>query len=190
MDSPQEDPGDITHLIERSRAGSADAEAQLFELLTDCLHDKAHQSLKRHGRDVLLQTTALVNEAWVKLLGNDAEYVGRDHFLAVAARAMRWILVDYCRRQKSAKRGGNMARLPIEEALSHCEEQSIDLIELDDALEQLALREERQAHIVELRFFAGLSIEETGRVLDVSHATVARDWRMARLWLMSELGEA
>ena len=180
-------PPDASDLAGVPRA--ADESSALFERLRAELHELARGSLRKHGPAHTLQTTALVNEAWMRLSGvEDAEYADREHFLAVAARAMRFVLVDHARSRGREKRGGGHERLPIEIALEQYEERAVDVVELSDALDELATRNERQSRIVELRFFGGLTNDETAAVLDVSVATVERDWRMARLYLLSTLG--
>ncbi len=135
-----------------------------------------------------LQATALMHEAWMRLMGSEASFVNRDHFLAVAARAMRSVLVDHARKNKALKRGGDRSRVPIDLAFELYDQRAHNLIELDDALRTLAIEEDRQAKIVELRFFAGLTIEATADVLGVSPATVERDLRLARIWLLDQIG--
>jgi RNA polymerase sigma factor (TIGR02999 family) len=134
-----------------------------------------------------LQPTALVHEAWMRLVGGRAGFDGREHFLAVAARAMRSVLVDHARRRRSQKRGGEGQRLPLDNVLPVYEERA-DLVALDEALNRLSVVDERRAQVVELRFFGGLTIEETAQTLKSSTATVQRNWQMARLWLLNELG--
>jgi RNA polymerase sigma factor (TIGR02999 family) len=136
-----------------------------------------------------LQTNALVNEAYLKLLDkNDLNYSDRNHFFAIAAKAMRHILVDYARTKKRKKRGGNNQNLPIDEARNiSSPEKSIDLVALDEALKELAKFDERQAKLVELKYFGGMTLDETAEVLKVSRETVKRDWKIARTWLRSRL---
>jgi len=183
VESPPSDP--------QPSGRSPEEDSRLFELLREQLRGLASANLRRQGPGHTLQTTALIHEVWLRLEGSGATqaYHNREHFLATAARAMRSVLVDHARRARADKRGGGRERLPIDVALEQAEERSaVDVLELDDALGRLARRDERQARVVELRFFGGLSVAETASVLDVSEATVARDWRMARLWLLADLG--
>ena len=135
-----------------------------------------------------LQATALVNEAYVRLVdANDVEWHDRAHFLAVAARVMRRILVDHTRSRRSQKRGGDAAKVTFDEALVVTNEPAQDFVALDDALEGLAKFDERKSRVIELRFFGGLSVEDTASVLKVSPATVMGDWRLAKAWLQREM---
>ncbi len=180
--------GDVTALIDRMSGGDRAAGSELYILLRDELQRLAEGQF-RHGADRghTLQPTALVHEAWLRLVGAGSDYQGREHFLANAAKAMRSVLVDHARRKLSEKRGGERERVPLDEALPLFEERSTDLVELDDALDRLTEHDRRSGQVVELRFFGGLTIEETASVLETSTATVQRDWQMARLWLLSEL---
>lgn len=175
------------------RAGDADAEDRLYTLLQAELRQLADRQLRGRAGRHTLQPTALVHEAWIRL--TKAGGVGardREHFLAAAARAMRTALVDHARRRGAAKRGGAVERRPFEEALDvtleHCTEHGIDPLDLDEALERLAGDKPRQARLIELRFFGGLTRNEAADVLGVSRATLARDWEVARHWLIWELG--
>lgn len=183
VESPPPDPS--------SPSRTPQEDSRLFELLRDQLRGLASANMRRQRPGHTLQTTALLHEVWLKLQSGDegAAYRSREHFLATAASAMRSVLVDHARRTNSDRRGGGRERLPIDMALEQVEEREVDVLELDDALERLAARDARQASVVELRFFGGLSVAETASVLDVSEATVARAWRLARLWLLAELGD-
>lgn len=135
-----------------------------------------------------LQATALVNEAYLRLIkASDVEWQDRAHFLAVAARIMRRILVDHARSRHYQKRGGDMARVTLDEALIVAQEPGQDLVALDVALTALAGIDQRKSQVVEMRFFGGLTLEETAAALEVSRDTVKRDWKMAKLWLLREL---
>ena len=137
-----------------------------------------------------LQATALVNEAYVRLVnGKAVEWHDRAHFLAVSARVMRRILVDHARSRHYQKRGGNAARVTFDEALVVTTEPATDLVALDDALEALAKFDERKSRVIEMRYFGGLTVEETASVLNVSPDTVMRDWRLAKVWLRREMRE-
>jgi RNA polymerase sigma factor (TIGR02999 family) len=135
-----------------------------------------------------LQPTALVNEAFLKLVDQTrVEWQSRAHFLAVAARAMRQILIDHARGRATAKRGGDLCRVTMDEAITPITDHDPELLDLDEALQRLAAIDERQSRIVELRFFGGMSVEEVAHVLNVSKTTVEADWRMARAWIRREL---
>jgi len=142
---------------------------------------------ERHG--VTLQTSALVNEAYLRLVdAGNVPWESRAHFFAISAQLMRRILVDYARSRNAIKRGGAAQRVSLEEAAVFSAERSPDLVALDDALNSLAMIDERKSRVVELRFFGGLSVEETASVLNVSPQTILRDWRLAKSWLLHELG--
>ena len=156
------------------------------------LHQQASRYLRRERSDHTLQTTALIHEAYLKLIDQRrVNWQNRAHFYGIAAQAMRRILVDYARGRHREKRGGIGENLPLEAAtLVSSGEKSVDLVALDEALERLAEFDERQARIVELRYFSGLSIEETAEVLRVSTATVKSDWNVAKAWLRREITQA
>ena len=153
------------------------------------LHRQASRYLRRERSDHTLQATALIHEAYLKLIDQrEVEWQNRAHFFAVAAQAMRRILVDYARTRKREKRGGDDVKLQLDEAINvSTGEKSIDLVALDEALTRLSKFDERQAKVVELRYFSGMTEEETAEVLSISPATVRRDWNMAKAWLHSQL---
>jgi len=162
------------------------------ERLIPLVHQELHQIARRcmAGERVghSLQATALLNEAYVRLVdGKAVEWQDRAHFLAIAARVMRRILVDYARARRAQKRGGAGARVTFDEALVVTDEPRQNFVALDDALEALEKLDERKSRVVELRFFGGLSVEETASVLNVSPDTVMRDWRLAKAWLRREM---
>ena len=169
--------------------GKPEAWDNLLPLVYDELHRQAARFLRKERQGHTLQTTALINEAYLKLIDQRAvNWESRTHFFAIAAQAMRRILVDYARTTHRKKRGGDDIKLPLEEALSiAAEEKPVDLIALDEALNKLAERDEQQARIVELRYFSGLTLEETAEALHISRASVASDWNMAKVWLYREL---
>jgi len=184
-----ESEADITALFGAASRGDTEALARAAELLHEELRAIASRALAGGRRGQTLRTTALVNEAYVKLVGAPGEpFEGRSHFLAVAAKSMRSILVDYARARSARKRGGGWKRAPLDDVLDAVEIDQLDLVALDEALNRLERRSERQARTVELRFFAGLTIDETAQALGVSHGTVENDWRFARAWLHRELG--
>jgi RNA polymerase sigma factor (TIGR02999 family) len=162
---------------------------QMLPLVYDELHRQAQRYLRRERPNHTLQTTALINEAYLKLVDQRAvQWQNRAHFFGIAAQAMRRILVDYAKTKNREKRGGAAADLPLEEAmLVAATGQSIDLLALDEALTRLALIDEQQARVVELKYFSGLSIEEAAEAMGISPATVKRDWRMAKAWLRHEM---
>ena len=169
--------------------GKQEAWDNLLPLVYDELHRQAARFLRKERQGHTLQTTALIHEAYLKLIDQrDVKWESRTHFFAIAAQAMRRILVDYAKTTHRKKRGGSDLKLPLEEALTvAAEEKSVDLIALDEALNKLAAQDERQARVVELRYFSGLSLEETAEALHISRATVATDWNMAKVWLFREL---
>lgn len=178
----------ITQLLVAWNHGDQDALAQLTPLIYRELHRLAHGYLVGERRGHVLQTTALVNEAFVRLIDwQNVEWQNRAHFFGVSATLMRHILVQFAREQHAAKRGGKDVQVSLSEASAVSTPQSPDLLALDDALTTLEKLDPRQARTVELRFFGGLSLEETAEVLKVSLSTVRRDWRMAQAWLHQQL---
>ena len=191
MTDEAQQASEITEMLrdwsDNYRADSADA---LLELVYEELHKQAHRYLRKERVGHTLQTTALVHEAYLKLAEQKSvAWESRSHFFAIAAKIMRRILVDYARTRHREKRGGEDAvKLPLEEAmLIVVDEKDVDLIALDEALNRLETVDEQQAKVVELRYFSGLSLEETAEALKISRATVARDWAMAKAWLHREL---
>jgi len=181
----------ITQLLDQWNRGDAAARDQLISLVYYDLRRLAHRSLVGQRRHETLQSTALVHEAYLRLAGHDrARWQNREHFFAVAARAMRQILVDHARKRQSAKRGGAQVMLGLHEAVAWPERRELSLVALDDALTALAALDAKQSQVVELRFFAGLSIEDVAKVMGISPATVKREWVTARSWLYEELQRA
>ncbi len=173
-----------------SERQDTEAEEALLELVYTELHRQAHRYLQRERAGHTLQTTALVNEAYLKLIQQKSVvWESRSHFFAIAATLMRRILVDYAKSKHRERRGGGMEELPLEDALTVAvsNDTDFDLLALDEALTRLAEKEEQLAKIVELRFFSGLDVPETAEVLGVSESTVKRDWAMAKAWLYREL---
>ena len=169
--------------------GNREALEDLMPLVYEELHKQAARFLSRERRDHTLQTTALIHETYLKLVDQrEVNWESRTHFFAISANLMRRILVDYARKKHREKRGGDVAKLPLEEAaLVVGKEKSIDLMALDEALTKLEKKDKQQARIVELRYFGGLSLEETAEALQISRTTVANDWAMAKAWLHREL---
>lgn len=181
----------VTELLARWRAGDERALETLVPIVYTELRSLAHHYLRQEQPGHTLQSTALVHEAYVRLAGHEPpDLHSRSHFFGVAARLMREILVDYARGQRAAKRGGGTPPIAIEELENVAQRQDVDLLRLDEALRELAGIDARQSRIVELRFFTGLSIDETSDVLGISAATVSRDWTMARAWLHRQLQDA
>jgi len=185
---PGTTPPAISQLLAKWREGDHEALRALVPLVYDDLRRVAHLHLRKARPDHTLQTTALVHEAYLKLVDvSAADLRDRAHFFAVCAQIMRRILVDWARSHRSLKRGGNLRPVQLEEALVVSPESEVDLVGLDDALEALAAIDPRKSRIMELRFFGGLSVEETAAVLKVSPETVLRDSRLAKSWLWREL---
>jgi RNA polymerase sigma factor (TIGR02999 family) len=181
-------PQEVTQLLVSWRNGDLHARDELMPLVYQELHRLAHQYMSRERPGHTLQTSALVNEAFLRLADQrDVQWQNRAHFIGIAGQMMRRILVDYARNRGFAKRGGNALQVSLDEELIVSEERSADVVALDDALESLARLDERKSRLVELRFFGGLSIEETAEVLGVSPGTVMRDWTLAKAWLRREM---
>jgi len=178
----------IDQLLAEWGQGNQDARDALIPIVYNELRRLARRHLWNERPDHTLQSAALVNEAYLRLAGQKApQWRNRAHFFAVAAQLMRHILVDHARSRQAAKRGGGVTRLALDAEVSVAEKPAIDLVMLDDALGKLAALDAQQARVIEMRFFGGLSIEETAVVLDVSSATVKREWVTARAWLRREL---
>jgi RNA polymerase sigma factor (TIGR02999 family) len=172
-------------------SGEATANERLFLIVYDDLRALAASLLKMERREHTLQPTALVHEAWIRLVGvGEASWPGVAHFKAVAVRAMRRVLVDHARRRRSDKRGGDLRRVSLSGVGLTVAEDVIDMLALDDALQRLESLNERQARVVELRFLGGLTVTETAHVLAIDPSTVKADWAMARVFLADELGGA
>ena len=178
----------VTRLLLAWRQGKQDALDQLIPIVYEELRQQAHRYLQREQRGHSLQTTALINETYLRLLDcNKIGWKNRAHFFAITAKMMRRILVDYARSRRSQKRGGGLEKTTLDEKLTFSIARNSDLVALDDALNALALIDERRSRVVELRFFGGLSIEETAEALGVCPDTVVRDWRLAKVWLAREV---
>ena len=179
---------EITRLLGRWRRGDVGAEERLLDLIYPELRGIAARRLPEDERGFTLETADLVHEAYIKLLDQGSDWQNRAHFFAVAARVMRRIVVDYARRRGRSKRGGDRIRLSLDEAPTLADRNTDAWLELDSALAQLARIDERAARVVELRFFAGMTVEEVAGLLETSPATVARSWRFARAWLLQRIG--
>ena len=177
-------PQQVTQLLVAWGSGDQAARDELMPLVYEELRRLAHQCIRRERPGHTLQTSALLNEAYLRLIDQkNINWQDRAHFFGIAARLMRQVLVDYARKRRYAKRGGDAHRVPLDEAMIVSEERAADVVALDEALKLLAEIDPRQSQIVELRFFGGLSIDETAEVLAVSPGTVMRDWTLAKAWL-------
>jgi RNA polymerase sigma factor (TIGR02999 family) len=182
------DRPDVTTLLHQWSNGDQAALGHLIPLVHDELRRIARRHMRGERAGQTLQATALVNEAYLKLVDvRHMHWQDRAHFLAMASRLMRRVLVDIARSKQSEKRGGGAIQVTLDEALVGAHESGHDIIALDDALNALATFDERKSRVIELRFFGGLSIEETARVLGVTADTVMRDWRLAKAWLAREM---
>jgi len=180
----------VSELLAKWRAGDEESLHLLLSLVYDELRRLAHRYLRKERPDHTLQSAALVHEAYLRLIKQQPmHFENRAHFFAVSAQLMRQILVEYARRRKAAKRGPGY-KLTLDESIAPAKSRSVNLIALDDALNGLAKVDPQQCRIVELRFFSGLSIEETSQVLGVSPATVKREWKTAKLWLYNQIRRA
>jgi RNA polymerase sigma-70 factor, ECF subfamily len=181
---------EVTQLLKAWTTGDEQALEKLTPLVYEQLRRVAQRHMAGQRPGHVLQTTALVNEVYLQLLDcGQMNWQDRAHFFAMSARLMRRILIDFARSRGSQKRGGDALHVSLDEAPSACKEPDPSLLALDDALKALATVDERKSKVVELRFFGGLSVEETAAVLKVSPETVMRDWRLAKLWLLRELSE-
>jgi RNA polymerase sigma-70 factor, ECF subfamily len=180
--------GEATQLLHALGSQDPAAAERLFALVYDELRAVAHNYFRHQRLDHTLQPTALVNEAFLKLIDqSDVEWQSRAHFLAVAAKAMRQILIDHARGRGALKRGGDLCRVTMAEGQTPITETDPELLDLEDALQRLAAIDARQSQVVELRFFGGLTVEEVAHVLNISKTTVEAEWRMARAWIRREL---
>lgn len=178
----------VTQLLKSWSAGDEEALEKLTPLVYGQLHQIARRYMRAERSGHTLQATALVNEAYLKLVDSGkVNWQDRAHFFAVSARLMRRILIDFARSRGYLKRGAAIAHICIEDAPSLCNEPDVNLVALDDALKTLSAIDERKSKVVELKFFGGLNVEETAEVLGVSSDTVIRDWRLAKMWLLREL---
>ncbi|HSB08981.1 MAG TPA: sigma-70 family RNA polymerase sigma factor [Blastocatellia bacterium] len=177
-------PGEVTQLLLSWNKGDKQALDHLIPLVETELRRLARRFMRSEREDHTLETSALINEAYVRLVDqSNVNWQDRSHFFAVAAQVMRHILIDHARKYQYAKRGGGAEKVPLEEITNLFEQRAAELIAMDDALRDLATADPRKCQVVELRFFGGLSIEETAEVLGISPATVIREWRTARAWL-------
>ena len=191
MSKDANSPKEITRLLVAWGDGDESALEALTPLVYEELHRLAHHYMRNERAGHTLQSSALVNEAYVRLIDwKSVRWQSRAHFFGVSAQLMRRILVDFARSRNYAKRGGQLGVIPIDEAVIVSDDKGADIVALDEALGSLAKLDERQSKVVELRFFGGLSVEETAEVLHVSAGTVRRDWSIARAWLRREMTKA
>ena len=191
MDEPSVSPDRVTKLLQQWSHGDDSALAELTPLVYEELRRLAHHYMEGERPDHTLQTTALVNEAYLRLADQTASnWQSRAHFFAVAARAMRQILVSYARSNRAQKRGGGVARIELDESAILSPEQSKEIVDLHEALERLGTLDSRKARVVELKYFGGLNYDEIAEVMKVSTVTVRRDWVFAKAWLYDELHSA
>ena len=184
-EAPDQDA--VARLLQRMADGDEEAAEALFPVVYNQLHEVARALMAKERQGHTLQTTALMHEAWVRLVRVDAAYESRGHFMRIAARAMRRVLVDHARKRNAKKRSGDRAEPLMDDALSYWEENHTDLLALDEALARLGERDEELLQVVELRFFSGLSLEETGTILGLTLRQVHSRWTLARGWLRREL---
>ena len=181
-------PSQITQLLQRWRDGNREALDALLPLVYEELRRLAHRHLRNERAEHTLQSSALVHEAYLRLVGQDfPQWEGRTHFFAIAAQLMRQILVDYARRHRASKRGSGICMLTLGDVEALPQRKDVDVVALSDALNSLAAIAPRQSRVVELRFFAGLSLEETSEIMGIGTATIQRDWTAARAWLHREI---
>lgn len=183
----QAPPGQVTQLLEAWQRGDATALDRLMPLVYEELRQLASRQFGRESAGHTLQTTALVHEAYLRLVGSNVRWQGRAHFFAVAARAMRHVLVEHARAQRSAKRGGGQVAVTLSDDIAPGADRPPEMIELDEALTRLAQQDERKARIVELHYFTGLGYDEIAALLEISQVTVHRDLRLAKAWLQRDL---
>ncbi len=183
-------PSNVTQMLHDWSDGDQEVLDKLIPIVYEELRRQAARYLRRERPGHTLQTTALIHEAYLRLIDQkDVQWQNRAHFYAISAQLMRRILVDHARSRQAAKRGGSGIKLPLEEAMIASEGREVDLVALDEALERLAKIDPQQSRVVELKFFSGLSVEETAEVLAVSPRTVKRDWNVAKAWLRREISE-
>ena len=179
---------EVTRLLKEITDGDGKAPEELLPIVYDELKKLASSYMRNEREGHTLQTTALVHEAYIRLVDwKNVSWQNRAHFFAVAAQLMRKILVDYARSHRAEKRGSGVQKIALDEAITFAAENDLDLLALDEALSMLEKIDQRQSRIIEMRFFGGLTIEETAEVMDLSPATITNEWTMARTWLYSRL---
>jgi RNA polymerase sigma factor (TIGR02999 family) len=183
-------PG-LTLVLGRARSGDEQAKGQLLTLVYEELREVASGLMRRERADHTLSPTAVVHEAVIRLLGDAVldRATDRSYLFASAARAMREVLIEHARRRAADRRGGGWHRVPLDAVVDYFHGQGLDIVAVHEALDRLAERDERQAHVMTLRYFGGMTVPEVAQALAVSQVTVERDWRLARAWLVSQLGK-
>jgi len=179
--------GQVTELLKAMRAGDGQAAENLLPLVYAELHRLVKAYMRRERPDHTLQATALINEAYLRLVGEDIDWNSRAHFIGLAAHLMRRVLVDYARARNAEQRGGGLSRVEMQDELAISPQQLDEVAELDEALTRLEKRNSRQARVVELRYFGGLSVEQIATLLEIAPRSVKRDWALARIYLFREL---
>jgi RNA polymerase sigma-70 factor, ECF subfamily len=187
MSFPTDEAREVTRLLQNLNEGKGEAVEKLIPLVYAELRRLAAHYLKSERQGHTLQPTALVHEAFLKLVGQETQWQNRNHFFAMAANLMRRILVDYARQHNAEKRGGEAEKVSLEDAFVFVKEKPAQMIALDEALEELAKIDERRSKVVELKFFGGLNNEEIAEVLGIHSNTVLRDWNLARAWLKTQI---
>jgi RNA polymerase sigma-70 factor (ECF subfamily) len=182
-----DDSGQVTQLLKAMHAGDTQAAESLLPLVYAELHRLAKGYMRRERPDHTLQATALINEAYLRLVGENIDWNSRAHFIGLAANVMRRVLVDYARAHNAEQRGGGLQRVEMQDELAISAEQLDEVEHLDEALKKLEKENPRQARVVELRYFGGLSVEQIGALLQIAPRSVKRDWALARIWLFREL---
>ena len=180
-------PGEVTRLLKAMHRGDSDAAENLLPLVYVELHRVAAAYMRRERSGHTLQATALINEAYMRLVGEDIDWNNRAHFIGLAANVMRRVLVDYARAHKAERRGGGLQRVEMDDNLAISPERLDEVLYLDEAMAKLAAKNPRQARVVELRYFGGLSVEQISDILGVAPRSVKRDWALARIFLFGEL---
>jgi RNA polymerase sigma factor (TIGR02999 family) len=180
-------PGEVTRLLKAMNAGDATAAERLLPLIYKELHRIAEAYMRRERPDHTLQATALIHEAYLRLVGENIDFDNRGHFIGLAAHVMRRVLVDYARRHNAERRAGGLQRVEMADELAISREHLDEVLMLDSAMERLKEKNPRQAQVVELRYFGGLSVDEIAAMLGVAPRSVKRDWYLARMFLYSEL---
>jgi RNA polymerase sigma-70 factor, ECF subfamily len=187
MTADHEHKEQVTLLLKAMRKGDATAEERLLPLVYQELHRLAQSYMRRERPNHTLQATALINEAYLRLAGDEIDWKNREHFIGIAAQVMRRVLVDYARAHNAEIRGGGLKQVALDEGLVQSSVHNDEVLEVDEALNRLAATNARKARVVELHYFAGLSMEEIAGMLRISTRSVKRDWALARLWLYEEL---
>jgi len=180
-------PGEVTQLLKAMHAGDPAAAGDLLPLVYAELHRIASAYMRRERADHTLQPTALINEAFLRLVGEDIDWTNRGHFIGLAAHVMRRVLVDYARQHNAERRAGGLLRVEMDDNLAISPQRLDEVLVVDQAMEHLAEKSRRQAQVVELRYFGGLSVEQVASVLGVAPRSVKRDWSLARIFLFREL---